>query len=40
MAIEKRHDGRQRYFYRKKRRGGKVISEYVGGSEFDLMLAD
>jgi len=40
MAVESRNDGRQRYFYRKKRVGGKVISEYVGGSEFDFMLAE
>lgn len=39
MAVESRNDGRQRYFYRKKRIGRKVVSEYIGGSEFDLMLA-
>lgn len=38
MAIETRHG--KRYFYRKKRIGKKVVSEYVGGSEFDLMLAE
>ena len=40
MAIEKRNDRRQRYFYRKKRVGKKVVSEYVGGGEFDFMLAE
>jgi len=38
MAIEERHG--KKYFYRKKRVGKKVVSEYVGGSEFDLMLAE
>lgn len=37
MAIETRHGNRQ-YFYRKRRIGGRVVSEYVGGSEFDFML--
>ena len=36
MAIEQRHG--KEYFYRKKRIGKKVVSEYVGGGEFDFLL--
>jgi hypothetical protein len=37
MAVETRKN--QKYFYRKRRIGKRVVSEYIGGSEFDLLLA-
>jgi hypothetical protein len=38
MAIENRN-GRQ-YYYRKRRVGRRVISEYQGGGEFGMFLAE
>jgi hypothetical protein len=33
MGIEARHKSGKLYYYRKRREGGKVISEYQGGGE-------
>ena len=38
MAWENR--GNRQYYYRKRRIGGQVVSEYYGYSDFALMLAE
>ncbi len=38
MGWEERRGAR--YYYRKKRAGGRVVSEYVGGNALAMMLAD
>ena len=38
MGIEARHKSGKLYYYRKRREGGKVISEYQGGGELVHIL--
>jgi hypothetical protein len=39
MGIEARHKNGNLYYYRKKRKGDRVVSEYVGGGEL-VVLAE
>jgi hypothetical protein len=39
MGVEARHKSGQLYFYKKRREGNRVISEYVGGGQL-VVLAE